>query len=56
LKSKDLFGEAFNEQEFSTTTQRVVEYKAREREILERLGRSLGNEDLEDVKALEELE
>jgi glycyl-tRNA synthetase len=33
----------------------VVEYKARE--ILERLGRSLGNEDLEDVKALiEELE
>jgi glycyl-tRNA synthetase len=31
-------------------------YKAREREILERLGRSLGNEDL-DVKALiEELE
>jgi glycyl-tRNA synthetase len=34
-----------------------MEYKAREREILERLGRSLGNEDLEDVKALiEELE
>jgi glycyl-tRNA synthetase len=33
-----------------------MEYKAREREILERLGRSL-NEDLEDVKALiEELE
>jgi glycyl-tRNA synthetase len=28
-----------------------MEYK-REREILERLGRSLGNEDLEDVKAL----
>jgi glycyl-tRNA synthetase len=40
-----------------STNPRVVEYKAREREILERLGRSLGNEDLEDVKALiEELE
>jgi glycyl-tRNA synthetase len=34
-----------------------MEYKSKEREILERLGRSLGNEDLEDVKALiEELE
>jgi glycyl-tRNA synthetase len=32
-----------------------MEYKAREREILERLGRSLGNEDLEDA-AIEELE
>jgi glycyl-tRNA synthetase len=56
LKSKDSFGDAFNEQEFVTTNPRVMEYKAREREILERLGRSLG-EDLEDVKALiEELE
>jgi glycyl-tRNA synthetase len=56
-KAKTRFGDAFNEQEFVTTNPRVVEYKAREREILERLGRSLGNEDLEDVKALiEELE
>src|SRR6478736_5717428 len=36
---------------------RVIEYKAKEREILERMARSLGNEDLADVKALiEELE
>jgi glycyl-tRNA synthetase len=56
-KAKIRFGDAFNEQEFVTTNTRVVEYKAKEREILERLGRSLGNEDLEDVKALiEELE
>ncbi|MDG2433837.1 glycine--tRNA ligase [Flavobacterium sp.] len=56
-KAKVRFGDAFNEAEFVSTNPRVVEYKTREREILERLGRSLGNEDLEDVKALiEELE
>jgi glycyl-tRNA synthetase len=41
LKSKDSFWDAFNEQEFVTTNPRVMEYKAREREILERLGRLL---------------
>jgi glycyl-tRNA synthetase len=56
-KAKARFGDAFNEQEFVTTNTRVVEYKAKEREVLERMARSLGNEDLEDVKALiEELE
>ncbi len=56
-KAKVRFGDAFNEQEFITTNARVVEYLAKEREILERMGRSLGNGDLEDVKALiEELE
>jgi glycyl-tRNA synthetase len=56
-KARVRFGDAFNEQEFITTNARVVEYKAKEREILERMARSLGNEDLEDVKALiEELE
>jgi glycyl-tRNA synthetase len=56
-KARTRFGDAFNEQEFVTTNPRVMEYKSKEREILERLGRSLGNEDLEDVKALiEELE
>ncbi|WP_337967737.1 glycine--tRNA ligase [uncultured Flavobacterium sp.] len=56
-KAKTRFGDAFNEQEFVTTNARVVEYLARETEIRERLGRSLGNGDLEDVKALiEELE
>jgi glycyl-tRNA synthetase len=56
-KARARFGDAFNEQEFVTTNARVMEYKARNREILERMGRSLGNGDLEDVKALiEELE
>jgi glycyl-tRNA synthetase len=55
-KLKTRFGDAFNEQEFVTTNPRVMEYKAREREILEG-GQISGNEDLEDVKALiEELE
>ena len=56
-KARTRFGEAFNEQEFVTTNTRVMDYKAKEREILERMARSLGNEDLADVKALiEELE
>ena len=56
-KARTRFGEAFNEQEFVTTNARVMEYKAKEREILERMARSLGNEDLADIKALiEELE
>ncbi|MGA9637138.1 glycine--tRNA ligase [Flavobacterium sp.] len=56
-KARVRFGDAFNEQEFVATNARVVEYKAKEREILERMARSLGNEDLEDVKLLiEELE
>ena len=56
-KAKVRFGEAFNEQEFITTNPRVVEYLAKEREILERMGKSLGDGNLEDVKALiEELE
>ncbi len=56
-KARVRFGDAFNEQEFVTTNARVMEYKSKEREILERMARSLGNEDLADVKALiEELE
>jgi glycyl-tRNA synthetase len=56
-KAKVRFGDAFNEQEFITTNTRVVEYLAKEREILERMGKSLGDGNLEDVKALiEELE
>src|SRR6218665_369020 len=56
-KARARFGDAFDEEEFVTTNARVMEYKAKNREILERMGRSLGNEDLADVKALiEELE
>ena len=56
-KAKERFGEAFDEAQFVATNARVMEYKAKQREILERMARSLGNEDLADVKALiEELE
>jgi len=56
-KAKARYGDAFNEQEFIATNARVVEYKAKQREILERMARSLEAENLEDVKALiEELE
>jgi glycyl-tRNA synthetase len=56
-KARARYGDSFNEQEFVTTNTRVVEYKARQKEILERMARSLGNNELDDVKALiEELE
>jgi glycyl-tRNA synthetase len=56
-KAKVRFGEAFDEQEFIRTNARVVEYKAKQKEILERMAKSLGDENLADVKALiEELE
>jgi len=56
-KAKKRCSEAFNEEEFITTNPRVVGYLADRKRILERLAKSLTNEDLEDVKALiEELE
>ncbi len=56
-KAKKRFGEAFDEEQFVNTNDRVQRYLAERKQILERLGRSLTNEDLKDVKALiEELE
>ena len=56
-KARARYGDAFNEEEFVATNARVAEYKARQRQILERMAASLGNNDLDDVKALiEELE
>jgi len=56
-KARERFGDSFDEEQYKTTNPRVMEYLSKEREILERMGRSLGNGDLEDVKALiEELE
>ncbi len=56
-KAKARFGDAFNEEEFVTTNARVMEYRSRQKEILERMARSLENGALDDVKALiEELE
>lgn len=56
-KARKRFGESFDEAQFVATNERVIGYKTRQKEIIERMARSLGNEDLADVKALiEELE
>lgn len=56
-KARKRFGESFDEAQFVATNERVVGYKTRQKEIIERMSRSLENEDLADVKALiEELE
>jgi glycyl-tRNA synthetase len=56
-KAGKRFGETFNREEFVTTNARVVEYLSKKNEILARMAKSLGDENLEDVKALiEELE
>ena len=51
-KAKKRFGESFDEAEFVSTNTRVIGYKGKQKEILERMGRSLEAEDLADVKAL----
>jgi len=56
-KAKKRFGEDFNLNEFVSTNQKVLNYKAQQKTILSRMGKSLENEDLGDIKALiEELE
>jgi glycyl-tRNA synthetase len=56
-KAQKRFGDAFNKEEFITTNPRVLGYQTKIDSILSRLGTSLENEDLADVKALiEELE
>ena len=56
-KASKRFGDSFDKKQFLATNQRVVEYQEKATSILKRLGRSLENEDLVDVKNLiEELE
>lgn len=56
-KAAKRFGDSFDKEQFLTTNQRVLDYQAKADSILKRLGKSLENEDLADVKALiEELE
>ncbi|WP_276388752.1 glycine--tRNA ligase [Eudoraea chungangensis] len=56
-KASKRFGDSFDEDQFLATNQRVLGYKEKGQSILKRLGKSLENEDLADVKALiEELE
>ncbi len=51
-KARKRFGESFNEAEFVSTNPRVVNYISKQKEILERMARSLESEDLADVKLL----
>ncbi|MBT8313737.1 MAG: glycine--tRNA ligase [Maribacter sp.] len=56
-KASKRFGEAFDKEQFLATNQRVVDYQEKADRILKRLGKSLENEDLADVKSLiEELD
>ncbi|MGB5189589.1 glycine--tRNA ligase [Robiginitalea sp.] len=56
-KAAKRFGTAFDEAQFLSTNPRVVKYQEQASSILKRMGRSLQEEDLADVKALiEELE
>jgi len=51
-KAAKRFGDAFNKEEFITTNGRVLGYQEKINTILSRLGKSLENEDLADVKLL----
>lgn len=56
-KASKRFGDSFDKKQFLETNQRVLDYQTKADGILKRLGKSLENEDLADVKALiEELE
>jgi len=56
-KAAKRFGDAFDKEQFLATNGRVVGYQEKATAILKRLGKSLEQEDLADVKALiEELE
>ena len=51
-KAEKRFGQTFDKEQFLATNQRVVEYKEKIDTILKRLGKSLENEDLVDVRNL----
>ena len=56
-KAAKRFGDSFDRDQFVATNPRVVNYLSKKEEVLNRMGRSLENEDLDDVKALiEELQ
>jgi glycyl-tRNA synthetase len=51
-KAAKRFGDSFDEEQYKTTNPRVLGYLQKREEILARMGKSLENEDLTDVKAL----
>ncbi|HZH70410.1 MAG TPA: glycine--tRNA ligase, partial [Flavobacteriaceae bacterium] len=54
-KARKRFGEDFDEEQFINTNQRVINYKTKQKEILERMAKSLDTNNLKDVKALIEV-
>lgn len=56
-KAQKRFGESFDKAQFESTNERVLQYRAKQQQILHRMARSLEANDLADVKSLiEELE
>ncbi|GGE40294.1 glycine--tRNA ligase [Psychroflexus planctonicus] len=56
-KAKKRFGDDFDEEQFVNTHPRVVKYRSQQKEIMQRMAKSLDAENLADVKSLiEELE
>lgn len=56
-KAQKRFGESFDKTQFESTNERVLQYRAKQQQILQRMARSLEANDLSDVKKLiEELE
>ncbi len=56
-KARKRFGDAFDQEQFENTNQRVVEYRQKQKTILSRMAKSLEEENLADIKTLiEELE
>jgi len=51
-KAAKRFGDTFDKEQFTATNARVIGYKEKGEAILKRMGKSLENEDLADVKAL----
>ncbi len=51
-KARKRFGDSFDEEQFVSTNPRVLKYHSQQREVLERMARSLETENLTDVKAL----
>ena len=51
-KARKRFGDDFDEAQFVSTHPRVVKYREQQKEILQRMAKSLDTEDLADVKAL----
>ncbi len=51
-KAKARFGDAFDEEQYKATNERVAGYISQQKEILQRMAKGLENGDLADVKAL----